>query len=86
MATAGAALATIASQLISVIVCLQIVKRRGLPFPFSLSAAKPRLDFLWQMVKLGFPLALQDALVAVSFLVILVIINGLGVIVLPALV
>ena len=81
MATAGAALATVASQLISVIVCLQIVKRRGLPFSFSLSAAKPRLDFLWQMVKLGFPLALQDALVAVSVLVILVIINGLGVIV-----
>jgi putative MATE family efflux protein len=81
MATAGAALATVASQLISVIVCMYIVKRRGLPFPFSLDAAKPRLDYLWQMVKLGFPLALQDALVAVSFLVILIIINGLGVIV-----
>ena len=81
MGTAGAALATVVSQLISVIVCMKIVRHKGLPFPFSLEKAKPRLDYLSQMIKLGFPLALQDALVGISFLVILIIINSLGVIV-----
>ncbi|MDD3336445.1 MAG: MATE family efflux transporter [Eubacteriales bacterium] len=80
MASAGAALATALSQMVSVVLCLRIIKRRGLPFPFS----KKDIGFHWpvigQTVNIGFPIALQDGLVSVSFLVLLAIVNGLGLI------
>lgn len=76
----GAAIATVAAQLISVILSLVILKRRGLPFEVH------KEDFLHfegktasRIVRVGIPIALQDFLVSLSFLVILAIVNSLGV-------
>ena len=59
----GAAIATVCAQGVSVAVSLLVVSRRGLGFP---------------ILRLGTPVALQDGLVSISFLVILSIVNSLG--------
>lgn len=76
----GAALATVLSQAFSVILCIVIVKKKGMPFPFSKGNIRFNKTLIAQMVKLGLPIALQDGLVNVSFLAINAIVNTLGVI------
>ena len=76
MASRGAALATVMAQGVSVILSLLIIRGRQLPFAFS----RANIRFRKNLIRLGFPIALQDFLVSVSFLVIIAIINGLGVI------
>ena len=80
MATAGAAIATVGAQAVSVVVSLMIIRRRGLPFPFSLDMLRPDFRRMKQVFKLGFPIAFQDVLVSISFLAITAIVNSLGVI------
>ena len=81
MATGGAALATVLAQSVSVILCIWIIRRRGLPFPFALSDIRFHRELVGRTARLGAPIALQDFLVSISFLVILAIVNSLGVIV-----
>ncbi len=78
MAAAGAALATVLAQGVSVVLCLLVIRRRGLPFPFSRKNIRPHGRLCLHILKLGAPVALQDLLVSISFLVILAIVNGLG--------
>lgn len=80
MAAAGAALATVLAQGISVALSLLIIRRRRLPFKFSRANLRFCRELILKTLSLGFPIALQDFLVSVSFLVIIAIINGLGVI------
>jgi putative MATE family efflux protein len=80
MASRGAALATVMAQGVSVILSLLIIRRRQLPFAFSRANIRFRKNLIRKILVLGFPIALQDFLVSVSFLVIIAIINGLGVI------
>ena len=77
---AGAAIATVASQGISFATALWFLHRRG--FHFAFSCRDIRLDgtLSQRIVKLGAPIALQDALINVSFLLITVIVNQMGVI------
>ena len=77
---AGAALATITSQGVSFLAALWYLRRHG--FSFRFSRGDVRLDgaLSRQIVFLGAPIALQDALINVSFLIITVIVNGMGVI------
>jgi len=77
----GAAIATVAAQGVSVAVSLVLVARRGLPFPFSVKDLRFQKRHVSRIFKLGFPIALQDGLVSVSFLVILSIVNSLGLVV-----
>lgn len=78
MAAAGAALATVVAQAVSVILCMLLIRKRGLPFPFSRKNIRPHGKLLVRTLKLGTPIALQDLLVSISFLVILSIVNSLG--------
>lgn len=80
MAAAGAAIATVLAQVISVVLSAYIIKRQGLPFHFDKSCIRFDGKNIRRIIKLGLPIALQDILVAVSFLVITAIVNGLGVI------
>ncbi len=79
LAAAGAALATVLAQGVSVFLCLLMLKKKGLPFPFSRRSLKPVKQHMVQTLRVGTPIALQDLLVSLSFLVLLVIVNSLGV-------
>jgi len=78
LGAAGAAIATVAAQLFSVLVCFLVLRRRGLPFPFSRRDIRFDGSALRPMLRFGTPIALQDVLVSLSFLVILSIANSLG--------
>ncbi len=59
MGASGAALATVISQGISVLICIFIIRKRGLPFEFSLSHLKKKqLHNIKRSVRLGAPIAL----------------------------
>ncbi len=80
MGAAGAALATIAAQGFSVVLSAFIITRQGLPFPFARADVRFHWSVIRRVLLLGFPVALQDALVNISFLVITAIVNTLGVV------
>ena len=78
MGAAGAAIATVFAQAVSVLLSLLIIRRRRLPFPFSLSYILPKGAYIKEILRLGIPIALQDLLVNISFLVIIAIVNSIG--------
>lgn len=79
MGASGAAIATVAAQLLSVILSILIIRRIELPFRFKVSYIRFDKKLVSSILRLGFPLALQDFLVSVSFMVILAVVNKLGV-------
>lgn len=80
MQASGVALATILAQAFSVVLCIIIVKKRGLPFIFSRESIRLDKEIVKRVIKVGLPIALQDGLVSISFLVIHSIVNILGVV------
>lgn len=77
MNVAGAALATILAQCVSVILSLIIISRQKLPFSFS----RKDIGFnseIRNFVRTGFPIALQEMLTNISFLIVCAIINGIS--------
>lgn len=78
MGTTGAAIATVFAQGISVVISFILIRRQSLPFTFSVKQIRPVGEILRRMIFLGAPIALQDLLVSISFLVILAIVNALG--------
>lgn len=81
MGAAGAALATMLSQAVSFILALIIVKKRGLPYAFHKSHIRFHRHKSARILRVGAPIALQDSLVSLSFLIIMAIINSMGLIV-----
>lgn len=81
LGAAGAAIATVAAQAFSVALSLLIVRKRGLPFRFGTEHLKFDKQLVIRILSMGVPVALQDLLVSISFLVILAIVNSLGLIV-----
>ncbi len=75
----GAALATVLAQCFSVILCILIVKKQGLPFSFGKKNIRFQKTIIGKMIRIGLPIALQDGLVNISFLAINSIVNTLGV-------
>ena len=79
MGAAGAAIATVGSQTLSVAISLLVLRRRKLPFSFGKSdLLRPDWKSLGRIVRFGIPIALQDFMVGLSFLVNLSIVNKLG--------
>ncbi len=78
MGVAGAAVATVLAQAVSVALSCLVIRRRPLPF------AMTRADFCFdravigRILRLGTPVALQDLLVSLSFLAIIAIANNMG--------
>ena len=79
MADEGAAIATVLAQALSVILCFFIIRKRGFAFPFSRKQVRIHGKNLGRMLKISFPIALQDGLVNISFLAIGAIVNSLGI-------
>lgn len=80
MGAAGAAIATVLAQAVSVLLSLIIIRRIQLPFHFKVSYIRFNRENIAQIVKLGFPIALQDVLTSLSFLVVNAVINRMGVV------
>jgi len=78
MGAGGAAIATVAAQGISFVCGLLHMRRKGFTFPISGKDFKPVRTEVITILQVGFPLALQDVLVHISFLAIAAIINTLG--------
>lgn len=79
MGAAGAAIATVASQALSVVISLFLISRKKLPFTFHRAFIRRDKKIARHVLRVGAPIALQDFLVSISFLVILAIVNSLGV-------
>ena len=79
MGTSGAAFATVFAQIISVIVSFGVIRKKELPFEMNKTDIGVHGRTLRKMVGLGAPIALQDLLVSISFLIILAIVNSMGV-------
>ena len=80
LAAAGAAAATIAAQAVSFLAALVYMVKKGLAFPFRRRHLRFHVPSAVFIFKVGCPLALQDALVNMSFLIITAIVNSMGVI------
>ena len=80
MGVAGTALATIMAQAVSVVISFLIIRRKTLPFTFHRNYIRFDGRIIRKILQLGTPIALQDLLVSISFLVILAIVNSLGLI------
>lgn len=78
MGTIGAAIATVLAQFISVVISLALIRKQKLPFEFDKKSIRPQGTIIKKVVVLGLPIALQDLLVGMSFLIILAIVNNLG--------
>lgn len=79
MGAAGAAIATIAAQAVSVILSLTLIKRKGFPFPFGKENIRLDKNTAASVIKLGFPIALQDMCNEISYLILIGFVNTLGV-------
>lgn len=77
MNVAGAALATVMAQAVSVILSLVIIKREPLPFKVSLKDIAPNAE-IKKILRIGTPVALQEVLTQLSFLALCAFINRLG--------
>ena len=78
MGTAGAAIATVVAQLISVVISYILISKKTLPFEFRRKMVRWDGRIIRRILILGTPIAVQDFLVGVSFLVILAIVNSIG--------
>ena len=80
MGTQGAALATVMAQAFSVLLSIFIIRRQMLPFSLRKKDLRPEKKHIQKILSLGAPVAFQDLLVNISFLVIMAIVNSTGVI------
>ncbi len=78
MGAAGAALATSASQGLSVLIGYFYLRRRNFPFDFKPKSYRIYGSRLKAFVRIGAPTALQETMTNISFLVLEAIINTMG--------
>ena len=79
MGAAGAAIATVAAQTVSVVLSVILIKKKGLPFAFTREHFAFQRKTAAAVIRLGSPIALQDMCNEVSYLVIIGLVNALGV-------
>ena len=75
---AGAALATVLAQLVSVILSAVIIRKQELPVSFSLAQCRIYGRELKRILNIGIPIAVQETMVQISFLVVNSIVNQMG--------
>lgn len=78
MDVAGAAIATVLAQFVSVVVSLAVLRKQDLPIRFHLSQCRFYPRQLKLILNIGVPIAIQETMVQISFLVINSIINNMG--------
>ena len=80
MGAAGAALATVLSQTVSVLVALMVMGRNRSGIRINRADLKPQREVMGKLLNVGVPVALQDGFVQIGFVVIMIIANQRGVI------
>ena len=78
MGAAGAAIATAAAQAVSLIVGVLYIRRKDFPFDFRLRSFSLRGGYTSRLLRLGIPLALQETMITLSFLIVEAVINRMG--------
>ena len=78
MGPAGAALGTVLSQAISVIISLIVIKRRSTGLALTKADISPNKQIIGKILKIGIPVAMQDGFIQIAFMVITVIANRRG--------
>lgn len=78
MDAAGAALATVLAQLISVVASVFVLRKQKLPISFSRRQCRIYSQELRKILNVGVPIAIQETTVQISFLLINTIINQMG--------
>ncbi|MCH5296364.1 MAG: MATE family efflux transporter [Ruminococcus sp.] len=80
MGAAGAALGTVCGQAVSVFTALFVMIKKGFGLHITRSDFSLHKNILADIIKVGVPIALQDGLIQVAFIVITVIANSRGLI------
>ena len=78
MDVAGVAVATVFAQFVSVTAALAFLRKHRPPFEFSPERVRLHPSELRRILRVGVPIALQEATVQLSFLVINMVVNGMG--------
>lgn len=78
MGPAGAALGTVLSQAISVIISLIVIKRRSTGLALTKADIRLNKQIIGKILKIGIPVAMQDGFIQIAFMVITVIANRRG--------
>ena len=78
MGPAGAALGTVLSQAISVIISLIVIKQRSTGLALTKADIRPNKQIIGKILKIGIPVAMQDGFIQIAFMVITVIANRRG--------
>ncbi len=75
---AGAALGTTLSQAISVIIALTVILKQKTGISIRKSDFIPNRETMGKILRIGFPIAMQDGLIQVAFIIITIIANRRG--------
>ena len=78
MGALGAAIATVTAQAVSVVISLIMISKKSMGFSLNRKSFRADHRIMFKILFIGSPVALQDMLVGISFLVILAIVNALG--------
>lgn len=75
----GAAIATVFSQALSMLLCIVYLKKRGFVFDFNFHSFRVDKVQLKSILKLGIPLTIQNVITNLSFLFMTTLVNYIGV-------
>ena len=78
MDVAGAAIATVFAQFISVVCSVVVLRKQDMPIEFSREQCRIYKEELGKILNVGVPIALQETTVQISFLVVNSVINQMG--------
>ena len=78
MGAAGAALATVIAQAVSLILAAFYLGRNKFIFDFKLKSFRIQKEKMKMMIRLGIPSSVQSIIVNISFLVMTAVVNGIG--------
>ncbi len=78
MGASGAALGTVLAQTISVMIALAVILKRKMGVSLLQEDLRPQRETVGKILKIGIPVAFQDGLIQVAFIVITIIANKRG--------
>ena len=78
MDVAGAAMATVFAQFVSVVCSVVVLRKQDMPIEFSREQCRIYKEELGKILNVGVPIALQETTVQISFLVVNSVINQMG--------